>query len=263
MKQAKVTVCKQHFIDWDSVGGHEKFIADYHEAPDYEQKRYMIDSLLMQTNREWLNARRGHITASSIKGFLAKGRGKGEEFGKMAQAVMRKYMAEQLGWEEPECTFSEKATVKRGIAFERRAIELFSKETGLNVKNEIGFVSREIMGIKFGCSPDAYVIGKDGKIENFIEIKSYELQKFLESVENLASKDMQCQMQSAMMVTDTSKCYAVWYCPELDKIVYTSYTRGLNFRREIEQKTPKAIEYMKNLEKALKYTNLTDKIMEI
>lgn len=262
MEQAKITVCKQHYIDWASAGGYEQFLKDYQAAPDYEQKRFVVDGLMMQTNREWLEARRGHITASTVNDFLAKGRKKGEEFGKMAQKAIRKYMAEKLGWEEQEATFSEKFHIKRGLVFERRAIELFATETGFNVKNDIGFVSREINGIKFGCSPDAYIVDDNGVIAAYVEIKSFELQGFLEAVEELASPKMQTQMQSTMMVTDTAKCYAVWYCPELDKIVYISYTRGLNFRRNIETRTPLAIEYMKKLEAALNYTNLTDKIME-
>jgi Zn-finger nucleic acid-binding protein len=261
MEQAKVTVCKQYFIDWASVGGYEQFLSDYRNAPDYEQRRYIVDSVLLQKNREWANARRGHITASNIKDFLTKGRAKGDLFGKGAQGVIRKYMAELLGWEEQDQRFSEMFHVKRGLIFERRARELFAKETGLEVKSDIGFISREINGIKFGCSPDGYIIGKDGTIESYVEIKSFELQGFLEATETLGSKEMQAQMQAQMMVADCPRCYAIWYCAELDKIVYLKYTRGLAFRREIEERIPLALDYMKKLESALKYTDLTDKIM--
>lgn len=260
MEQAKVTICKQYFIDWTSVGGHEKFIADYRNAPDYEQRRYLVDSIMLQQNPEWKQARKGHITASNMKDFLTKGRSKGDLFGKVAQGVIRKYMAELLGWEDQDAKFSELFHVKRGLVFEKRARELFKKETGLEVKSDIGFISREINGIKFGGSPDGYIINDKG-IEAFVEIKSFELQGFLESIEKLASGDMQAQMQSLMMIGDCSRCYAIWYCAELDKIIYLKYTRGLSFRKEIEERIPLAIEYMKTLEKALKYTDLTDKIM--
>ena len=261
MQKPQITVCKQHFIDWSSVGGYEKFIADYHDAPDYEQKRYVIDSLPVQTNRQWLDARRGNITASTMSAFLAKGRSKKDLVGKMAQGVMRKYMAELLGWEEQETKFSEMPTVKRGLVFERRARELFNKETGMEINDKVGFISREIDGIKLGASPDGFILEKEGSVHAYAEIKSFELQGFLEATESLASKVMQAQMQATMLIGDCPRCYAIWYCAELDKIIYIKYTRGLNFNREIKERIPLAIEYMKGLEAALKYTNLTDKIM--
>jgi len=261
MEQAKVTICKQYFIDWASVGGYEKFIEDYKNAPDYEQRRFLVDSVMLQKNPEWIQARKGHITASNIKDFLTKGRAKNDLFGKGAQKVIRKYMAELLGWEEQDQKFSELFHVKRGLVFERRARELFKKETGLEIRTDIGFVSREINGIKFGCSPDGYILGED-TIQAYAEIKGFELQGFLEALEELASPDMQAQMQGQMMIADCPRCYAIWYCAELDKIVYLKYTRGLSFRKEIEDRIPLAIEYMKKIEVALKYTDLTDKIMK-
>ena len=70
----KIFKAPQHYIDWAAVGGYEKFIADYHDAPTYDDKRILIESLPLQTNPDWKAARRGHITASTMKDFLGMDR---------------------------------------------------------------------------------------------------------------------------------------------------------------------------------------------
>lgn len=257
----QITRCKQHFIDWDAVGGIDKFIADYKNAPTYADRRAIIDSLPLQTNLVWLAARRKHITASKMKDFLGMDRS-GKNPGAGYKNVVKKLVAEELGWEEPELTWNEKASVKRGLAFESRAVELFEKETGIKLKTDIGFGSTEIDGLPFGGSTDAYAGDADTqKFDCIGEIKSFELMRLLDEIETLHSTDTMEQMQGLMKIFNCPRCYKILYCAELDRIFYLKYTRGLDFANRLAERIPIAKEYRQELLDNLQYTDLTDKIM--
>jgi hypothetical protein len=250
----------QHYIDWKSVGGYEKFIADYHDAPTYDDKRILIESLPLQTNPDWKAARRGHITASTMKDFLGMDR-TGKKAGVGYKKLVKRLVAENIGWTEQELTWGDKASVKRGLCFERRAVELFEKETGIKLKTDIGFISDEIDGLPLGYSPDAYA-EKDGQIVCLAEIKSFELCRLLDELETLHSPDVCEQMQAGMYLANCPRCYKILYSAELDKIFYLRYTRGQDFARRLHDRIPLALAYKDKIENNLKYTDLTDKIMD-
>lgn len=256
----KTTVCKQHFIDWAEVGGLDGFMAAYKAAPTYNEKRIIIESLPMQTNPEWLAARRGHITASKMKDFLGMDR-TGKKPGKGYKNVVRRLVAEQLGWEESEQTWNEKAAIKRGLAFEARAVQLFEQETGIKLKTDIGFVSTDIDGLPFGCSTDGYAMDENNNYICIAEIKSFELYRILEELDILHSEDVYEQMQAQMFICDCPRSYKIIYCAELDKIFYMKYTRGQDFARRLHDRIPLAKEHQAYLLSNLQYTDLTDKIM--
>lgn len=257
---AKTTKCKQHFIDWESVGGLQGFLDAYAAAPTYNEKRTIIESLPMQTNPEWLAARRGHITASKMKDFLGMDRS-GKNPGKGYLNVVRRLVAEQMGWEEAEATWNEKASIKRGLAFEARAIQLFEEETGIKLQTDIGFVSEDIDGLPFGCSTDGYTKDENGKYACVAEIKSFEMYRILEELDILHSEDVYEQMQAQMFICDCPRSYKIIYCAELDKIFYMKYTRGLDFARRLHDRIPLAKKHREHLLSNLQYTDLTDKIM--
>ena len=257
----KIQNIPQHFIDWSAVGGYEKFIADYNEAPNYQQKRILIESLPLQTNPEWLAARRGYITASKMKDFLGMDRS-GKKPGEAYKKVVKALVAEQFGWEEAELTWNDKASVKRGLLFEKRALELFKEATGIELKTDIGFISTEVDGMPFGYSPDAYT-DKNGKIDCLAEVKSFELIRLQDELEKLHTPEVSEQMQAGMMVADCPRCYKILYSAELDKIFYLKYTRGLDFSRRLQERIPLAKDYMIQMrQNLLVYSDLTDKIME-
>lgn len=256
----KITKLKQHYIDWESVGGYEKFMADYNAEPTYQGKRTLIESVPMQTNPEWLAARREHITASTMKDFLGFDRS-GKKPGAGFKKVIKRLIAEHFGWAEAEATWNEKASIKRGLVFERRAVELFEQETGLKIKTDIGFVSDTIDDVAFGYSPDGYVEDENGKIVSLVEIKSFEMMRVQDELEILHSPDVCEQMQAGMMIADCPRCYKILYCAELDKIFYLKYTRGLDFKARLNDRLPIAKDYMKEMLTNLQYTDLTDKIM--
>lgn len=249
----------QHYIDWASVGGYEKFINDYKIAPTYDDKRLLIESLPMQTNPDWKAIRRGHITASVMKDFLGMDR-TGKKPGVGYKKLVKRLISEENGWTEQELSWADKASCKRGLLFEKRAIELFEKATGIKLETGIGFISTKVDGMPLGYSPDAYS-RHDNKFNCLAEIKSFELNRLLDELEVLHTPDVCEQMSAAMFVADCPRCYKILYCAELDKIFYLKYTRGLDFERRLHERIPLALDYKKQIEENLKYTDLTDKIM--
>lgn len=251
----------QHYIDWESVGGYEKFMADYKDCPDYTQRRILIESLPLQTNPDWLKVRQGHITCSTMKDFLGMDR-TGKKPGTAYKKLVKRLVAENYGWTEAEQTWNEKSSVKRGLLFERRAIELFKQETGIELKTDIGFISTEVDGLALGYSPDAYAVDENNNFTCLAEVKSFELPRILEELELLHTPDVCEQMQGGMFIANCPRIYKILYCAELDKIFYLKYTRGQDFARRLHERIPVALDYKKELEHNLTYTDLTDKIME-
>ena len=259
-----MNICKiqQHVIDWESVGGYEKFMADYQAATAYSDRRLLIESLPLYTNPEWLAARRGHITASKMKDFLGMDRS-GKNPGAGYKKVVKQLVAEEFGWEEAESTWNEKASIKRGLLFEARARELFEKETGIKLKTDIGFVSEMIKDMPFGCSPDAYADDTQGNFGCLCEIKSFELCRLQDELETLHSVDIMEQMQAQMAICNCPRAYKVLYSPELDKIFYLKYTRAMSFMPRLLDRIEIAQKYREQMRhNLLNYTDLTDKIME-
>lgn len=260
--ELKITKCKQHYIDWESVGGKNNFIAAYRNANSYYDRRTLIAGLPMQTNPEWLKARRAHITCSGMKDFLGMDRS-GKKAGVGYKNVVKKLVAEELGWEEPEATYAEKDTIKRGLVFESRAIELFEKETGIKLKSDLGFVSTTANGLPFGASLDAYAGNlEEKKFDVIAEVKSFELQRLFTELEILHDATIMEQTQGQMFVCNCPRAYKILYCAELDKIFYLRYTRGMDFGRRLEERIPLALEYRQKILNNLQYTNLEDKIMD-
>lgn len=258
----KITRCKQHFIDWEAVGGKEKFIADYYAAYNYEQRRILIESVPMQTNQKWKDARRAHITASCMKDFLGMDRTKTKP-GEGYKKVIKKLVAEELGWEEPDQTWSERAATKRGLLMESRALELFAKESGVIMKSDIGFISETIDGLPFGGSPDAYAgEAEPGKITAIGEVKSFELMHLMDELEKLDTPEVAEQMQGLCKVADSPRAYKILYCIEMDKVFYMEYSRAAAFNKRLHDRIAIAKDYREFLLNRLNGTsNLTEIIM--
>jgi len=115
--------------------------------------------------------------------------------------------------------------------------------------------------LPLGYSPDAYA-EKDGQFECLAEIKSFELCRILDELETLHSPDVCEQMQAGMFLVNCPRCFKILYSAELDKIFYLKYTRGQDFARRLHDRIPLALAYKEKIENNLKYTDLTDKIMD-
>lgn len=259
----KITETKQHFIDFGD-SSLEQFIAEYRATPKRSLRKAMVEALDMQTNDEWLAARHGHITASTISGFLSGGRKKDELFGETAKGIVNKYLDEK---EDPCFDDMESRTetyyMKQGLVFEKRALQLYEEQTGIkNITDKIGFISENIKGIDFGCSPDALVLDEAGKIQCVIEIKSRTGAEFRAERENMGNKATVAQMQMAMHLTNCPRAVLIMYDIAHDKIQYIEWTRGMAFKHILEAQIDRALEYMAKQHNMDEHTNLKNFIAE-
>lgn len=252
----KITKVKQHYIDFGE-SSLEEFIVDYYQLPFASLRKGLVESTNMQTNVEWLKARHGHITASNITNFLSAGKSKSEVFGTTAKGVINKYLEEKSDpcFDDNE-TRTETYFMKQGLIFEKRALELFTKETGLNTNDEIGFISDNLFGLDFGCSPDAVVLSEDGKIDAIVEIKSRTGAEFRAEREKMGNKSTIEQMQMAMLLADCPRAYCVLYDIAHDKVHYIKWTRGLAFKRRLQAQCEEAHKYIAEEAKRDSCTNL-------
>lgn len=112
-----------------------------------------------QKTEEWQKMREGYITGSSAK----KVKGTGDAFLYQTLAIMTSK------W-KPKEAFGE--DIDRGNKLEPEAVEVYKKETGMEVRRDIAFISNGRIGI----SPDGvpYKKGKydEKNIKKLIEIKS-------------------------------------------------------------------------------------------
>lgn len=255
-----ITKVKQHFINFGD-SSLEQFVAGYRAIPKRSLRKAAIESLDMQTNDEWLQARHGHITASNISKFLSGGRSKSEPFGETAKSIVNAYLDEKTDscYDDME-TRTETYQMKMGLIAEKRALELFTKATGLNTTDEIGFISENINGIDFGCSPDALVM-KDGKIDAIIEIKSRTGAEFRAERDKLGNKATIDQMQMAMLLADCPRAYLVMYDIARDCIQFIKWTRGLSFKKKLVAQIDNALLYIDRQQTLDKYENLQDTIV--
>lgn len=255
----QITKVKQHFIDFGN-SSLEQFIAEYRATPLRSLRKAMVESVNMQTNDEWLEARHGHITASNISKFLSGGRSKAEVFGECAKSVVNAYLDEKAdGCYDDMETRAETYCMKQGLIFEKRALELFNQATGLNATDEIGFISENINGIDFGCSPDALVIN-DGKIDTIIEIKSRTGAEFRAERDKMGNKATVEQMQMAMLLADCPRAYLVMYDIANDRIQFIKWTRGIAFKKKLMEQIDNALIYIERQYALDEYENLQDKI---
>lgn len=260
MKTIKV---KQHYIDFGD-SSLEQFIADYRATKKRSLRKAMVESLNMQTNDEWLVARQGHITASVISGFLSGGRKKDELFGETAKGIVNKYLDEKEdGCFDDMESRTETYYMKQGLVFEKRALQLFKEKTGIkNITDEIGFISENIKGIDFGCSPDALILDESGKIQCVIEIKSRTGAEFRAERENLGNKATVAQMQMAMHLADCPRAILIMYDIVHDTIQYIEWTRGMAFKHILDAQIDRALEYINRQYEMDNHTDLKTFIVQ-
>lgn len=257
----KITKVKQHFIDWGN-SSLEEFITEYRATPLRSLRKALVESVNMQTNKEWLEARHGNITASNISKFLSGGRKKDELFGESAKGVVNQYLDEKKDpcFDDME-TRTETYYMKQGLIFEKRALELFKKETGFKTTDEIGFISDNVYGIDFGCSPDALVLSEDDKIEAIIEIKCRTGAEFRAEREKLGNKATIEQMRLGMLIADCPRAYLCLYDIAHDKIQYIRWTRGTLFKQRLKAQCDEALNYIVKEYKVDEFTDLRETLL--
>jgi hypothetical protein len=158
---------------------------------------------LVQGTDEWLEARRGMVTASVI-GQLVTASTIKPAANDSSRALVALLVAERItGWVDPTYMSDD---MFRGMEDEPRAVAVYSDH--YDPVTTTGFMVEDKWGYKIGYSPDG-LVGKDG----LVEVKSRRPKKHLQTIladqvpaENLA------QIQCGLLVSGRKWCDYISYC---------------------------------------------------
>lgn len=157
----------------------------------------MIISMCEQKSDEWLELRRGVITASASKDIFSPG---------MRATYVTKLLAEIF---VPGAnSFEANEFMQWGIDTEDKARQAYIDKTGNKVA-ECGFIFKN-SEMRVGCSPDG-MIGEDG----LLEIKCPMTKTHLKYLKEGAPKDYIMQMQFQMYCSGREWCDFVSFDPRL------------------------------------------------
>lgn len=150
-----------------------------------------------QGTPEWLELRRGIVTASYVGHFLTGG-GKVSD-SKTAENAMLTIIAERLtGRIEHIPTTRD---MERGTWNEPFARDLYAEHFGVQV-DQVGFMTEDRWGFTIGYSPDG-LVGDDG----LIEIKSRRQQRQVATIiDGRVPAENQAQIQCGLLVSGRSWC---------------------------------------------------------
>lgn len=158
---------------------------------------------LEQGTEEWLEVRKGKITASHAQEI---GNGK-----KGLETYIISLMAEKYSSGEREYFTNEH--IERGNELEDQARSVYSFNKGVEVK-QVGFVEYSEL---VGCSPDG-LVGDDGMIEikcpNDVNYFKY----LLDGFDNIDTKYM-WQMQMNLLITGRKWCDFIAYNPNFENSI--------------------------------------------
>lgn len=183
-----------------------------------------------EANPDWLELRRGVLTATDFGPWLLKSTTQTEK--KARENAICKLIAETArAWEEPVFV---KEAMKRGLELEPEAVAAFEEATGKTVK-PIGF-ARSIHGL-FGCSPDGIIEEESSGLEGKVPLPSTHI-KYRRAGE--LPPEYRFQVHGSMAVTGATS----WW--------FQSYNPGLaNFRIKVDRDefTEELLECLKKFSK--------------
>jgi len=163
-----------------------------HELPD-----------LIQGTDEWLEQRRGIVTASVVGQLITPGTIKPAN-NPGSRGVTVQLVAERItGWIDPIYVNDD---MLRGIEDEPRARDLYSETYAPVV--ETGFMVRDDWGYRIGYSPDG-LVGDDG----LIEVKSRRPKKHLQTIlDDAVPSENMAQLQAGLLVSGRKWIDYISYC---------------------------------------------------
>jgi len=162
---------------------------------------------LVQGSDEWLDARRGILTASVIGQLITPSTLKVADNPK-SRAIVAELAAERItGWTDEHYASDD---MMRGHDVEPLAVKAYMKHTG-NPVTTLGFMVREEPGYRLGCSPDG-LVDDDG----MVEIKSRQPKKHVLTV-----------LADAVPPENVAQCQAALFVSGRDWLHYVSYSGGL------------------------------------
>ena len=157
---------------------------------------------LEQGSPEWLDARRGMVTASVVGKLLTPtGRVAANDY---SRALTLELAAERITGTS-EYVFVN-ADMERGNEVEPLARDLYASNYGRPV-TQVGFMTEDKWGFSIGYSPDGHV-GDDG----LIEVKGPRAKKHLKTiVENQVPTEYVAQIQCGLLVSGRQWCDFLTY----------------------------------------------------
>lgn len=168
---------------------------------------------VIQGSPEWLEHRRGKLTASEMHLVITPTLKVADN--EKVRIHLYELMAQRItGYVEPSYISDD---MLRGVVEEIDARQLYSEKYA-PVK-EVGFVVNDGFGFSIGFSPDG-LVGNDG----LIECKSRKMKFQIQTIsENEVPKEYIIQMMTGMMVTERSFCDFVSYSSGLPMFVKRVY----------------------------------------
>lgn len=162
-------------------------------APSIRMERKM-----KQRSEEWLEARKGRITASAVGAIL------GNSPHQSRDDVMRRMVREYHGADQE---FTGNIATEYGVANEPGALAQFEIETGFSV-DAVGFIAREDWA---GCSPDGLIGGSYGlEIKCPFGMRKDEVPVFRKLRDQPHYRD---QVQFSLWVTERNEWYFYQWSP--------------------------------------------------
>lgn len=257
---------KQHWID---DFNYNEFAEKYFSM-SYEGQRGFIDSFDISTNPEWLKLKRGHLGASTAKAFLADSqkvsamkRTKGwkeateeekrvmledipveDRLGDTCKELAFKLIAERrTSWVEPEATWSEKTSIKRGLCFEQFSTALYKRLTGLEALDFLFLERDDLMGF----SPDKIVYDGDKRVS--LEIKNFEPPAYYKAILGLEKPETIAQIQMQIYMGNLDRVDLLYTSFEDNSYKLYNYMRDEEFMKEFARREKEFKEYLSIVEK--------------
>lgn len=156
-----------------------------------------------QGTEEWLELRRGIVTASEVAGLITAKELKPAN-NIESRALTATLVAERVsGFTDPTYISFD---MIRGWEDEPRATAVYSEHYA--PVTSLGFMTRDDWGFTIGCSPDG-LVGEDG----MVEVKSRRPKKHLQTVlADAVPAENMAQIQASLLVSGRAWCDYLSYC---------------------------------------------------
>jgi hypothetical protein len=160
---------------------------------------------LLQGTDEWMDQRRGMVTASVVGKLITPSTVKpaNNDYSRALTALL---VAERItGWTDPVYVSDD---MLRGHEDEPRAIGRYSEAYNIPVTYPTGFMVRDDWGFRIGYSPDG-LVGKDG----LVEVKAPRAKKHLTTVlSGEVPAEHMAQLQCGLLVSGRAWIDFISYC---------------------------------------------------